>query len=104
LKRDSAGARAQFLRVAELVAGATGVPIGEILAPGRRGRDWSQARCFARRATFYLTVTHFDVPASRLARVVDRPRARISHAVQLVELERDKADIDGFLARLEAML
>lgn len=104
LKRDGAAARAQWLRAAELVATATGVALSEITLRAPDGRAWHAERVFARRAAYYLTVTALDVPAARLARALGRPRWRVSEACQKIELARDRADVEQFLSRMEAML
>lgn len=101
---QSAGARAAYLRVAQLVAEATGVAFADIVRRYGPGRGRLPRLRFAREATIYLTVVACDVPQGRLARALERPRVRILSACRRAEDARDLPKIDALFERLEAML
>lgn len=104
LRWSTAGARGAFLRVAAVVAAATGVAFNDIVLSTGPGTMRRARVRFARQAALYLTVTFLDVRAGTLARALGRPRWRISSACHAAEDARDRADVDALYARLEAML
>lgn len=104
LNHATAGARGAYLRVAAIVADATGVPFGDIVKKTGPGTMRRAPVRFARQATLYLTVTKLDVRMASLARAIGRPRVRILWACRAAEDSRDDRDIDQLFERIEAML
>ncbi|MEP1127429.1 MAG: hypothetical protein ABJG79_04040 [Nitratireductor sp.] len=106
-RRQAAGAAralAAFLRVAATLEAVTGVPAAVIAGPVRAGQGRRRPVRFARQAALYLTVTVYDVPASVLARALERPRWRVSCACQRAELARDEPAVEALYTRIERML
>lgn len=103
-RRDTAGARAAWLRAARVVSEVTGVPFGLVVAPAGPGQMRRRTLRFARQAAIYLAVTGCNVRQADLARALGRPRVRILWACRAAESARDLAEIDLLFARMEAML
>lgn len=106
LKRNTAGARATYLRVAGIVAATTGVAFNDIVAierPGRPNRSRGNAVSFARQAAIYLTVVACNVRQGALARALGRPRVRVLWACRAAEDLREQAAIDELFERMERM-
>jgi len=107
LNHNAAGARAAFLRVAGVVAQATGIAFGDIVIPDRPGRPNRRLRSpagFARHLAIYLTVTGANVRQGPLGRVSGRPRRSVLRSCHMIEDMRDDPSIDELVTRLEAML
>lgn len=107
LRRNEAGARAAFLRVATIVASTTGVPVADMLQrqrDGRPNRSRDNPVSFARLAATYLTVTACNVRQGTLARMLGRHRRRILFDVRFIEDAREDPRVDTLFERMEAML
>ena len=80
-----------------LAATALDVPVAEVGGPTR-----GPARAaLARQLAFYLAVTTLGWTASAAARVGERDRASVRHALALVEDRRDCPRFDCMVERLE---
>lgn len=102
--RNTAGARAAYLRAAQIVSQVTGVAFGDVIAPATAGKMRRRTIRFARQAAIYLAVTGCNVRQAHLARALQRPRVRILWACREAEDARDRAEIDQLYSRMEAML
>lgn len=58
----------------------------------------------ARQAALYLTVTHFDIPQRRLAKVLGLTPAAVCLALKSVEDRRDDPDFDAALRRAARLI
>lgn len=96
--------RANYLRVAEVVALVTGVPIGDFTFAQRRVCGVMRPRQMAHLMTVYLTVTALGIRAARVARVLDLERSNITRICRKAEDMRDDPKLDQLLERIEQML
>ena len=83
----------------EIVSAMLDVPVAEINRPSRSVAP----TCRARHVAIYLANVVFQVPLAVIASEFGRDRTSVGHAIRRIEDERDSADFDSLVSRLERL-
>ncbi len=92
-------ARLQCQVAAEIVAAQFGIASADILSPRRARADIAHARHTAA----YLANVAFQLSPALVAIGFGRDRSSVAYALQRIEDERDDADFDRLLTRMETL-
>lgn len=91
--------RLQCHVAAEIVAAFLGIPAEDILSARRARADIAHARHTA----IYLAHVAFQLPPLLVAEGFGRDRSSVGYALQRIENQRDDADFDLLLTRMESL-
>jgi hypothetical protein len=96
VERDQSNA----LLAASAASYGLGVPLGEIVRPGRG----SAPAALARHIAMYLCHVAFEQSLSRVAIAFGRDRSTVAHACHAIEDRREEPSFDAWMAAMEHML